>query len=77
MPTMQKIYRVEKKGKIAGICAGVAEILKIDVTLVRLAFVFLTILTGIWPGIVTYLVGWYLIPVGDAGESTEPPAKPV
>jgi phage shock protein PspC (stress-responsive transcriptional regulator) len=71
---MQKIYRLEKGKKIAGICTGVAEIFNIDVTIVRLAFVFLTALTMIWPGIVTYLVGWYLIPVKDAGEGNVPPS---
>jgi phage shock protein C len=71
---MQKIYRLEKGKKISGICAGVAEIFNIDVTLVRLAFVFLTALTMIWPGIVTYLVGWYLIPVKDGVEGNVPPS---
>ena len=60
---MKKLYRVDEGKKIAGICAGIAEIYNFDVTLVRLAFVFATILTGIWPGIVTYLVAWYLIPL--------------
>jgi len=59
---MKKLYRLEEGKKIAGICAGLADMLNADVTLVRLAFVFATILTGIWPGIITYLVGWYLIP---------------
>jgi phage shock protein C len=74
---LQKIYRLETENKIAGICAGIAEIFDIDVTLVRLAFVFLTVLTTIWPGIVTYLVGWYLIPVKAAGESKKPSSKPI
>lgn len=59
---MKKIYRLEKGKKIAGICSGIADMYNFDVTLVRLCLVFATILTGIWPGIVTYLVGWYLIP---------------
>ena len=59
---MKKLYRVKKNGKIAGICAGVAELFEIDVTIVRLFFVFVAILTQVWPGVVTYLVGWWLIP---------------
>ena len=59
---MKKLYRLNEGKKIAGICAGIADMYDFDVTLVRLTFVFATILTGIWPGIVTYLVAWYLIP---------------
>ena len=59
---MKKLYRLNECKKIAGICAGIAEIYGFDVTIVRLVFIFATILTGIWPGIVTYLAAWYLIP---------------
>lgn len=59
---MKKLYRLEKNKLIGGICAGIAEIYNLDTTVVRLATVFLTILTGFWPGIITYLVGWYLLP---------------
>lgn len=66
-----KLYRVTEEKKIAGICAGIAEIYHFDVTLVRLATVFATALTGFWPGIVTYLIAWYLIP---EKTSTRPPS---
>ena len=67
---MKKIYRLREGKKVAGICAGIADMFSIDVTMVRLAFVFATVLTGIWPGIITYLVGWYLIPERDGTEPT-------
>lgn len=60
---MKQIYRIEEEKKIAGICAGLAHLLKVDVTIVRLVFVFITVCTLVWPGIITYLAGWYLIPV--------------
>lgn len=59
---MKKIYRVAAGKKLGGICSGIADQYNFDVTLVRLAFVFITVLTSFVPGIVTYLVGWYLIP---------------
>lgn len=65
---MKKIYRIEEEKKIAGICAGVAHQLKVDVTLVRLVFIFATVVTMIWPGIITYLAGWYLIPAKTSRE---------
>jgi phage shock protein C len=59
---MKKLYRLNENKKAAGICSGIADIYHFDVTIVRLAFVFVTVLTQFVPGIVTYLIGWYLIP---------------
>ncbi len=59
---MKKLYRLNENKKAAGICSGIADIYNFDVTIVRLAFVFVTVLTQFVPGIVTYLIGWYLIP---------------
>lgn len=64
-----KLYRVNEDKKIAGICAGIADIYNYDVTMVRLIFIFATVLTGIWPGVITYLAGWYLIPEKDSLDS--------
>jgi phage shock protein C len=60
--TMKRIYRDEDHAKIAGICAGLGEVFHMDATLLRLALVFLTVVTGFIPMIVTYLVGWAIIP---------------
>jgi len=60
---MKKIYRLEEGKKIAGICAGIADMYSLDVTVVRLIAIFFAILTTIWPAVITYLAGWYLIPV--------------
>lgn len=65
---MKKIYRLEKGKKIAGICAGVAEMYSLDVTVVRLACIFFAVLTTVWPAVITYVAGWYLIPVKETGE---------
>ncbi len=59
---MKRIYRDIDHKMLAGICAGVGEMLDIDPTLVRLAMVFATIVTGFVPGIVVYVVGWFIIP---------------
>ncbi|MGA2507770.1 MAG: PspC domain-containing protein [Chitinispirillaceae bacterium] len=64
---MKKIYRLEKGKEIAGICAGVAEMYSLDVTVVRLACIFFAVLTTVWPAVITYVVGWYLIPVKETG----------
>jgi phage shock protein C len=59
---MKKIYRIKKEKKIAGICAGIGEIYGWDPTIVRVVAVFGAVATGIWPGVIAYCAGWYLIP---------------
>jgi len=59
---MKKIYRLKSDKKIAGICAGIADIYSIDPMTVRIAVVFGTVATGFWPGLITYGVAWFLLP---------------
>ena len=75
---MKKLYRQSDDKLAGGICSGIADQYRIDVTLVRLAFVFVTVLTSFLPGIVTYLVGWYLIPEKTPEDTVEtgPAPKP-
>ncbi len=61
---MKRIYRSTTDVKIAGICGGLGELFDLDPTLVRLAAVFAAIMTGIAPLVITYLVGWWIIPEG-------------
>ena len=51
---------------LAGVAAGLADYFDIDVTIVRIAFVVLTIAGG--AGIPLYLAGWLLMP--DEGDDT-------
>jgi len=52
---------------LAGVAAGVAEYLGVDVAVVRIAFVVLTFVGGV--GVPAYLAGWLLIPGEDAPAS--------
>jgi phage shock protein C len=59
---MKRIYRDTEHKMLAGICAGVGEMVNIDPTLIRLALVFITIVTAVFPLIAVYIVGWVIIP---------------
>jgi phage shock protein C len=59
---MKRIYRLKSDKKIAGICAGIADMYTIDPMTVRIGVVFGTVATGFWPGIITYCVAWFLLP---------------
>ncbi len=45
---------------LAGVAAGIARYLDVDVTIVRILFAVLAVLGG--AGVPIYLVGWLLIP---------------
>ena len=47
---------------IAGVCGGIAENLGVPATRVRVAYVALSVLTVGFPGILVYLVLWFLLP---------------
>lgn len=59
---MKRIYRSRKNRLIAGICGGISEMLEVDPTLVRLAFVLAALITAVVPFVVTYMIAWFIIP---------------
>ena len=50
---------------IAGVCAGIAEYFGWEVTLFRVVFVVVSILSVAFPGILLYLVLWVVMPRPD------------
>jgi phage shock protein C len=66
---VKKLYRSSKDRKIAGICGGLGEYFSVDPTLIRLAFVFIGLLTAVIPMIVAYLIGWIIIPQAHSSHS--------
>lgn len=59
----RRLMRRPDGGKIAGVCAGLAEYFDADPTLVRAAWVVLSIWPGaIVLGVVAYLAAWILMP---------------
>ncbi|MEZ4515354.1 MAG: PspC domain-containing protein [Chloroflexota bacterium] len=56
----QQLTRSESDRMIAGICGGLAAYLNIDPVFVRLAFVVLTLASGI--GLAIYLILWLVMP---------------
>ncbi len=66
---MKKLYRSKKDKKIAGVCGGLGEYLNVDSTIIRLLLIFLTFLTGLVPFLLTYLIGWAIIPIEEEKKS--------
>ncbi len=59
--TMEKrLQRSRTNKSLAGVCAGIAEYYGWDPTLVRVAWIILTLLGG--SGILLYLIMWLVMP---------------
>jgi len=58
---MKKVLRRKPDGDSPGVCAGLSKYFDIDVTLIRLIFVFGALFTAFGFGIV-YLILWFVIP---------------
>jgi phage shock protein PspC (stress-responsive transcriptional regulator) len=55
-----RLYRSENDKMLGGVCGGIAAYLKIDSSVVRIIFAFLTL--GFGTGILVYLVLWVVLP---------------
>jgi phage shock protein PspC (stress-responsive transcriptional regulator) len=63
----KRLYQIREGAMLSGVCTGLAAYLNVDVTIVRIAFVLLTLLTtGIW--ILVYLIMMLVIPFANTGE---------
>lgn len=61
---MRRLYRERWDKKIAGVCGGLGQFLKMDPTVVRLLAVFICIITAFLPMVVAYIIAWMLMPLG-------------
>ena len=61
--TIRRLTRSRTEGKVAGVCAGIANYFDVDVVLVRAAWVVFSIVPGaVIGGLLAYLAAWLLIP---------------
>ena len=60
MKTMKKLCKSNKNRKICGVCGGIAEYLNVDPTLIRLAFVVISMAAG--SGLLAYIVAALIMP---------------
>ena len=68
---MNRIRRSKNEKVIAGLCGGIGEMLSVDPVLVRLVCIFLCVLTGVLPLLITYLIGWIIVPQDTSAGSGE------
>jgi phage shock protein C len=57
----KRLYR-SKNRMLAGVLAGFAEYINADPTIIRVAFVLLSILSAGFPGLLVYIIFWIITP---------------
>lgn len=62
MSDIKRLYLSITDKKISGVCGGIGNYFDIDPAIVRLAWIVMTVLTGVIPGIVAYIVAAMVIP---------------
>lgn len=58
----KKLYRSDTNKVFAGILGGIGEYFDIDPTILRLGYVLFTIMTGVFPAIVGYIIAMCIVP---------------
>jgi phage shock protein C len=58
----KKLCRSTADRKIAGVCGGLAAYIDMDSTLLRLAWIAATVLTGVAPGVIGYILAAIVMP---------------
>lgn len=64
-PTMAKKKRLTRDSNnkiLGGVCAGIANYLDTDPTIIRLIWAILTFFTAIIGGTLLYLIAWIIMP---------------
>lgn len=61
----KKLYRSRDHKMLAGVLGGFAEFLNVDVAIVRVAYVLLTLVTGVWLGVLLYIAAMIIVPEQD------------
>ena len=62
MTDVKRLYLSTKDRQVSGVCGGLGEYFDIDPSVVRIGWIILTILTGIVPGIIAYIVAAIVVP---------------
>ena len=61
-PAGRRLVRPRTERWIGGVLGGFAQFLNVDPTLLRVLFALLTLMTGVWSGVLLYIIAMIVIP---------------
>ena len=59
----RRLTRSRRHKILAGVCGGIAEYLDVDPTMVRVVYVFASIFSALFPGVLAYIILAFLMPL--------------
>ncbi len=59
---MKRLYKSDTNKTCSGIIGGIGEYYDIDPVLLRLIFVLIVMVTGVFPGIIAYIIAMFIVP---------------
>jgi len=62
----KRLYRSRNR-IIGGVLAGFAEYINADPTIIRIAYVLLSVLSAAFPGLLVYIIFWIVVPEEPVG----------
>jgi phage shock protein C len=65
VPPPRRLTRSSRHKMIAGVCGGLAEYFQLDPTVVRVAYVLISIVSVAFPGILAYIILMFVMPAPD------------
>jgi phage shock protein C len=72
MPSYRQLRRSATNRKVSGVCGGIAEYYNVDPTLIRLAFVAITVITG-GAFAAAYIIALFVMPDSAPPAGSQPP----
>ena len=63
--TTKKLHLSSTDKRLLGVCGGIAQYFGIDSTIVRIGWVILTVASGVFPGVLAYIVAAIVMPHED------------
>ena len=59
---MKKLRRSSENKVFAGVLGGIGEYFDVDPVLLRVGFIFFVLATGIFPGVIAYILAIFVMP---------------
>ena len=59
---MKKLYKSNADKVLAGVIGGLGEYLEMDSVVLRLIYIFVTVITGIAPCVIAYIIAVLIVP---------------
>jgi phage shock protein C len=71
MATKKRLVRSSNDQKLGGVCAGIADYLDTDPTVIRVVYLVVSFFTGFFPGVILYFILWVVMPEAETPQPDE------